>query len=168
MGLCKPADVKLIVAMTKDKVIGKNGNLPWYMPSDLKHFKSLTNDTNVLMGRTTFTSLHRINGLPNRKNIVLASSEFNHGDSVSVFSNISDVIEFVSTSLYTNILYVIGGGMLYKSVLDADIVNEMHISEIKGDYDGNTYFPSYDESKWELTHEEDKEDFLYKILTRIR
>lgn len=168
MGLCKSADIKLIVAMTKDKVIGKNGDLPWHIPSDLKHFKSLTNNTNVLMGRNTFLSLNRVDGLPNRKNIVLSSSEFNHGDSVSVMANISDAIEFVSNSLYTNVVYVIGGGLLYKSVLDADIINEMHISEIKGEYDGDTYFPSFDESKWELTHCEDKEDFFYKVLTRKR
>lgn len=167
MGLCKQADIKLIVAMTKNRVIGKNGSLPWHIPSDLKHFKKLTSNTNILMGRNTFLSLNRIDGLPNRKNIVLASSKFNHGDSVSVFPTLSDVTEFVSNSLYTNALYVIGGGMLYKSVLDADIITEMHISEIKADYDGDTYFPSFDESNWEITHLEDKGDFFYKVLTKI-
>ena len=61
----------LIVAMTKDRVIGKNGMLPWNIPSDLQHFKSLTLDTPVIMGRNTFLSLNRVNGLPKRKNIVI-------------------------------------------------------------------------------------------------
>jgi len=154
----------LIVAMTKDRVIGKNGILPWHIPSDLKHFKALTSYSSVVMGKNTFISLGRLNGLPNRKNIVISSSKFDHGDDVKVVPNLESALNLYKYK--SSPTFFIGGGMLYKSVLDADIINEMHISEIKGDYDGDTYFPSFDESKWELTHSEDKEDFLYKVLTR--
>lgn|SRR5574343_66730 len=156
----------LVVAMTKDRVIGKNGALPWHIPSDLKHFKAITSYSTVVMGKNTFLSLNRPNGLPNRNNIVISSSAFEHGDDVIVVPSLE--------AAYNKYKYkacptcFIGGGMLYKSVLDADIISEMHISEIKGEYEGDTYFPSFDESKWELTKCEDREDFLYKVLTRKR
>lgn len=156
----------LIVAMTKDRVIGKNGMLPWHIPSDLQHFKSLTLDTPVIMGRNTFLSLNRVNGLPKRKNIVISSSEFVHGSDVSVVSSISESIDL--SKLHSSLVFFIGGGALYKSLLDADIIDQMHISEIKSVYDGDTYFPTFDESKWALSYVEDKGEFLYKILTRIR
>ena len=120
----------------------------------------------VVMGKNTFLSLNRPNGLPNRNNIVISSSTFEHGSDVTVVPSLEAAYNKYKYNARPNCF--IGGGLLYKSVLDADIINEMHISEIKGEYDGDTYFPSFDESKWELTHCEDKEDFFYKVLTRKR
>lgn len=156
----------LIVAMTQERIIGKNGTLPWYIPSDLKHFKELTTGCPIVMGKNTFLSLNRVNGLPNRANIVLSSSEFEHGDHVIVVKTLNEAHEIVKFS--SSPTWFIGGGALYKSVLDADIIDQMHISEIKSVYDGDTYFPTFDESKWALSYVEDKGEFLYKILTRIR
>jgi dihydrofolate reductase len=156
----------LIVAMTQERIIGKHGTLPWYIPSDLKHFKELTVGSPIIMGKNTFFSLNRVNGLPSRKNVVLSSSEFDHGDNVKIVKTLDDACESVKFSSAPT--WFIGGGALYKSVLDADIIDEMHISIIKADYDGDTKFPSYDESKWEMSHFEDKGEFFYKVLTRIR
>ena len=150
--------------MTKDGIIGKNGSLPWRIPNELKHFKNLTLDSTVVMGRTTFISLRRENGLPDRKNIVLTSSFIEHGDNVILVPSLKDV--YYAKDVFVKTCYI-GGAMLYDSALKAGIIEEMHISEIKGMYDGDTRFPVYDEKQWKISHYEDKGDFFYKILTRI-
>lgn len=152
----------IVVAMTKDGIIGKEGSLPWRIPNELKHFKNLTLDSTVVMGRTTFMSLRRVNGLPDRKNIVLTSSFIEHGENVILVPSLKDVYHAKDIALKT---CYIGGAMLYDSVLKAGIIDQMHISEIKGDYDGDTRFPEYDKTQWKLSHFEDKGEFFYKVLT---
>ena len=151
--------------MTKDGVIGKNGSLPWNIPSELQHFKSQTIGCSVVMGKNTFLSLNRPNGLPLRKNVVVSHSFMTVGSDVIVVPTLEDVYHVVkyrsSPTCY------IGGAMLYDSVLKAGIIHKMHISEIKGDYDGDTKFPEYDTTQWQLSHFEDKGEFFYKVLTRI-
>ena len=156
--------IVLIVAMTKDRVIGLNGELPWHIPSDLVHFKAMTGSSTIIMGRKTFESLHRVNGLPNRKNIVVSSSTFEHGDNVVVVPDLASAYDHYKYN--SSPTFIIGGAMLYKAALDADMVNQMCISEIKGDYKGDTYFPEFDESKWILSHFKDKGEFFHKELTR--
>lgn len=150
--------------MTKNGIIGKNGSLPWRIPNELKHFKNLTLDSNVVMGRTTFISLRRVNGLPDRTNIVLTSSFIEHGENVILVPSLKDV--YCAKDVFVKTCYI-GGAMLYDSVLKADIIHQMHISEIKGDYDGDTKFPDYDQTQWTISHCEDKGEFIYKILKRV-
>lgn len=156
----------LIVAMTTERIIGKGGTLPWHIPSDLAHFKKLTTGSPIVMGRNTFTSLNRVNGLPNRKNVVLSSNEFEHGEYISVVKSLDQVFDCIKFS--STPTWFIGGGALYKSVLDAGIIDQMHISEIKGLYEGDTKFPEFDQKEWKLSHFEDKVDFFYKVLTKVR
>ena len=151
--------------MTKDRIIGKNGSLPWNIPNELKHFKTTTIGCNVVMGKNTFISLNRPNGLPLRKNIVVSSSFITVGSDVIVVPTLADVYHAVKYSSAPTCY--IGGAMLYDSALKAGIISKMHISEIKGDYDGDTRFPEYDTTKWQLSHFEDKGEFFYKVLTRI-
>lgn len=153
--------------MDKNKVIGNNGSLPWHIPSDLKHFKAITNNMIVIMGRTTFDSLNRPDGLPNRINIVITSRPMQ--DRAFVIS--ADSIEMALTILpydTDRMVLFIGGASIYKQVLEMDIIDTMHISEIKESYEGDTKFPDFDESKWKETSCEDKGEFFYKVLTRIR
>lgn len=124
----------LIAAHDPNLVIGKDGELPWRYPEDLKHFKSKTIGKTILMGRGVFEELHE-KPLPSRNNIVLSTTK--QYNNVQTFQSLEEVMESVKEDQ----LFVIGGGVLYKQVLP--IADKLIITEIKKEYQGDTYFPEY-------------------------
>lgn len=156
--------VHLIVAMTPNGVIGKNGTLPWHIPSDLKHFKELTSHSDVIMGRKTFDSLKMPNGLPNRRNHVVSRiqpSAFDSGSNVRWAVSVEDALFSASLGSESPNTFIIGGATIYEHALANDLVDFMHISFIKGDYDGDTKFPEFDKNQWDIVGDVDKGDFIY-------
>ena len=99
--------IKLICAISKNNVIGKENKLPWNISEDLKRFKELTSNNWIVMGRKTFDSIGR--PLPNRKNIVLSKNKSLKIDSVEVFNSPKDVIDSYKKNSEQKDLYVIGG-----------------------------------------------------------
>ena len=145
----------IIVAMTKDRVIGKDGGIPWYLPEDLKLFKEATTDSIVIMGSKTYESLNRPNGLPNRSNVVITRNmdkypHINESDSnIGCWGDLYlPVLKGLNEFGIRN--YIIGGETIYKKALDSGCVNELIISFVDGDYEGDTYFPEIDWNQWEL------------------
>lgn len=155
--------VHLIVAMTTSGIIGNNGTLPWYIPSDLKHFKSLTLNSSVIMGRKTFDSLMMPNGLPNRHNTVISRS--NHEESslypILWVNNLIDAIKLTKLTYDTQDIFIIGGATVYKEAIEKNMVDIMHISFIKEEYDGDTKFPDFDKSQWDEIKHVDMGEFIY-------
>ena len=129
----------LIVAMTNDRVIGKDNDMPWHLPEDLKLFKATTSGHIIAMGRKTYESIGR--PLPNRENFVISRKE-SKIEGCSVFKSVQDCINAAKDS--DKILFFIGGGQIYSEVVD--LVDEMHISYVKDSPDGDTYFPEFDKS----------------------
>lgn len=126
--------VKLITAIDDNGGIGIDNKLPWSCPEDLQHFKSTTEGQTVIMGRSTWESLP-VKPLPNRRNIVITSSNLLWEDKYSS-------IEAALGSLEEDEdVFVIGGKMLYESVLKMGIVDQMIISRIPGEYMCDTFFP---------------------------
>jgi dihydrofolate reductase len=145
--MCK---VSIIAAVSDNYVIGKNNRLPWHMPNDLKRFKELTTGNVVLMGKRTFTSLP--NGpLPNRKNLVLTST-LTEGITKGYFEAISmeDALE-----LCENIdkVFVIGGSVVFKQSMQ--FADDMYITWVHGEFDGDATFPKINPSIWEEVSRED-------------
>lgn len=137
--------LSIIVAKAKNNVIGKDNTLIWHLPDDLKRFKQLTSGKTIIMGRKTFESLGRI--LPKRKHIVLCKSRNLQIDDerVEVISDISELDKYIQDEEEN---FVIGGATIYSLLLDK--VNRMYITRINEDFDGDAYFPQFDEKEWKV------------------
>lgn len=156
--------VSIIAAVARNNAIGKANKLPWHLPADLKHFKSLTIGHAILMGKRTFESLP--NGpLPNRKNIVL-SSVMSEGVNESYFeaNSIEDALELCENEEQ---VFIIGGCAVYKQSFD--FADDMYITWIDEEFEADAFFPEVDFSKWkEISREEhaadDKNPYNYAFV----
>jgi dihydrofolate reductase len=144
----------IIVAMTRDRVIGINGRLPWHISEDLRLFKTLTLGNTVIMGRTTFDSIGK--PLPKRTNIVVSSREL---DAPSVIRCRDFAEALREADKVGHDVFFIGGASIYRQALP--IADAMHVSWIKQDYQGDTTFPEFDPSQWEPAEETEYPDFRY-------
>ena len=141
--------LSIIVAKAKNNVIGKDNQLIWHLPNDLKRFKKLTTGHTIIMGRKTFESLGRI--LPNRKHVILSKNKEFNIDNENGF--------------------VIGGAMIYKLLMPMS--NKMYITEISKEFDGDAFFPEIDMNEWKVTNrefipKENENDFEYSYVTYER
>lgn len=155
--------ISIIAAIGKNNELGKNNNLIWYIPQDLKYFREVTTNHTIIMGRKTFESIGRI--LPNRKHIVISSN--NNIDGVEVFNNIKDLIDIYFES--EEKVYVIGGASIYKQFLN--FAKEMHLTEIElEDKEADVFFPMFDKNEWEskIVNNHMGEQIPYKTLVYRR
>ncbi|MCX8106288.1 MAG: dihydrofolate reductase [Ignavibacterium album] len=149
--------ISLIVAVAQNGVIGKStGEMSWHVSEEFKHFKNTTRGYPVIMGRKTFETLGK--PLKERLNIVLTkNSEYKtQYDEVLIFSSLEDAIDYCKKNNFEKI-FIIGGAEIYKLALP--IVNEMIVSRMKFDAEGDVYFPKFDESEWIKEKIMDKELF---------
>ena len=151
--------IKLICAISKNNVIGKENKLPWNISEDLKRFKELTSNNWIVMGRKTFDSIGR--PLPNRKNIVLSKDKNLKIDSVEVFNSPKDVIDSYKKNSDQKDLYVIGGTYIYK--LFFEHCEYLYITYVDKEYLGDAFFPKVDWNKWKLIGEESGYDEKEKV-----
>lgn len=148
--------LKIIVAIGKNREIGKDNKLLWHLPEDLKHFKNLTKNSTVIMGYNTYLSIGR--PLPNRKNIVLCEKVLNI-DGVEVYNNLEKCLK------ENNDAYIIGGQSIYEQTLK--YVTELHISYIDKEFkDADTFFPAFEKS-FKLKYSESKEGFEYRVYEKM-
>jgi dihydrofolate reductase len=148
------------VAVAENGVIGKGNDLPWHLPEDLKHFKEITLGKTVLMGRKTFESIFaRLKKpLPGRKNVVITRQEnYKVPEGVLVFPS----LDIAFQKLASEDIYVIGGAEIYKQALP--FASKMFITKVKGNYEGDAFFPEVDFSKWNLIEEQEHEKFKYLV-----
>lgn len=152
----------IIVAHDPNLVIGKDGSLPWHYSEDLKFFKRTTMGAPLLMGRVVFEELNE-RPLPGRESVVLSRSK--SYDHVKTFSEIEGALEYLSDR---DEVYVIGGGEIYKQMID--IADELVITEIKKEYEGDTFLVDYREdigTVWEEVWREEHEEFVFVMYQRI-
>lgn len=139
--------IALVVATSDNNIIGRDGDMPWHLPADLRRFKSLTMGHPIVMGRRTWESIGR--PLPGRRNIVLTRSEGYPANGADVLHSPDDVMAATKCSAC---IMVIGGGEVYRLFLDqADVVHRTRVHTM---VDGDTSFPQLDGSLWELASEE--------------
>lgn len=152
--------ITLIACMSENRVIGKNGGIPWSNKEDLKHFRNYTLNKTLLMGSKTFASLN-FKPLKNRHNIVLTST--NNYDNYAGIEVIHDVTNLIKQ--YQNSeeeLCVIGGGSIYQLMLP--YASHIVLSKLHQEVDGDTYFPTFEENfKIEdIKHFEDFDVYYYR------
>lgn len=153
--------ISLIAAMSQNGVIGRNNKLPWHLPEELKHFRTITAGKPILMGRKTFESIGR--PLPNRHNIILTQDPHFFAQGCTVVHSLEMALTAAAPA---EELMVIGGAKLYELCLP--IASRIYLSVIHEDYAGDTYFPKIHWEDWQITSEEDKGGFTVKVLDAKR
>ena len=157
--------ISLIAAMGKNRVIGKNNSLPWHLPAEMKFFKETTKNKPVIMGRKTFESIGK--PLPNRKNIIITRDQNFMADGCTVVNSVDEALK----ESEGNEVMIIGGAQIYKEFLSK--ANKIYLTIIDENFDGDTFFPEYNEDEWEEIkheiHEPDEENkYKFTILTLVR
>ena len=136
----------IIVAASDNNVIGINSKLPWNLPEDMKFFKNTTWGSPVIMGRKTFTSME-CNPLPGRMNIVITRQKDWKPEGVLVVESYNDAL-FVAAGTDSNEAYLIGGGEIFKDLINK--VDRLLITRVHAIVDGDVFFPEIDKSRWKL------------------
>jgi dihydrofolate reductase len=139
--------IYLVAAVASNGVIGRNGQLPWHLPEDLKHFKRLTLGHPIIMGRRTWESLP--GALPGRDNIVVTSQAGYEAPGAAVASSLEGALALCAGE---SMAFVIGGSRLFAESLP--IAAGLVMTEIQREYEGDTWFPQYDRSRWRESQRE--------------
>jgi dihydrofolate reductase len=149
--------------MDLERGIGKNNDLMWHLPADMKFFKETTTNHVVVMGRKNYESIpEKYRPLPNRENVVLTRNEAYVAPNCHVFNSLEDCISYYSTKNEEKTVFIIGGGEIYKMALEASIIDEMYITHVDKKYDADTFFPAINSTIWKseslLTFEKDEKN----------
>jgi dihydrofolate reductase len=158
--------ITLIAAMAENRVIGKDNDLIWHFPDDLKHFKTLTSGHHVIMGRKTFESLGR--PLPKRVNIIVTRQRDFAAAGCLIAHSLEEAISMVKNDEQP---FIVGGAEIYKQALT--IANCIELTLINAEYEGDTFFPEFDLKIWKLARGEkkeadDKHAHPYQFLTYLK
>jgi len=169
--------IKLIVAKAKNNVIGKDNDLIWHLPADMRFFTESTKGHVVIMGRRNWDSIPlKYRPLSNRENVVITRSKtFSHPDCL-VFNSIEEALEHYKNKATKNEnrdLFIIGGGQIYAHSLAHNLCDELYVTFIDQAFEGDTYFPEIDENTWKkeliLHHPTDeKNHYLFNVYKYTR
>ena len=140
----------IMVARSDNHVIGKDNQLPWRMPADLRYFKQTTMGHYCIMGRKTFESVD--NPLPGRTNVIITRQPEYHAEGCLVVHNLEEAFRQGEEQAQAEI-FILGGAEIYKQALD--VVDRIYLTEIKTIVDGDTFFPKIDYTQWKETKREE-------------
>ena len=140
--------ISLVVAVSRNGVIGREGGLPWHISSDLKRFKEITMGKPVIMGRKTWESIRR--PLPGRRNIVVSRNPEFKAEGAETFTSLEDAIDACSG---VEKAFIIGGAQIYDEALM--YVDKLIITEVDLEIDGDAFFPDVDDMLWEEVSREE-------------
>ena len=157
--------ISCIVAVAENNVIGKDNDIPWYLPADLKYFKKITTGHHILMGRKCYASIGR--PLPNRTNIIVTRDPYFITSNCIVKHSIEEGV-LAAQENGEEELFIIGGGMLYRQTID--LWDRIYLTEVDVKVDGDIFFPAIKESEWKLVksegHEPDEKNH-YKYTFKV-
>lgn len=160
--------ISCIVAVAKNRVIGKDNQIPWYLPADLKYFKRTTIGHHIIMGRKCFQSIGR--PLPKRTNVVITRDPYFISTGVLVAHSIPEALELAYNNEEKE-AFIIGGGNIYDQT--RDLWERVYLTEVEFEPEGDIFFDELDENQWELVSEEaflpdekNKWPYKFKIFER--
>ena len=158
----------LIVAMAENRVIGRNNQLPWRIPADLRHFKALTLGKPVIMGRKTYESIGR--PLPGRDNIVISADSGYQAEGCQVVHSVEQALEAAGSCEEA---MIIGGANLYRQTLEN--ADRLYLTLVKAEPEGDTWFPEIELQQWReierqahTADESNEYDYDFVVLERAR
>ena len=152
-----------IAAMDINRVIGRDNQIPWHYPADMKHFVRTTKGHPVVAGRKTYESF-KVRPLPGRLNLILTrNTDYASDEGVVVCQTLDQA---VTTARESNAkkLFILGGAEIYQLALP--IADEMILTHLPIEVAGDAYFPAWDESEWEVVEEKKEEDLLFATYRR--
>jgi dihydrofolate reductase len=139
--------IKIIVATSRNKVIGDSNSLIWYLPADLKRFKEITTGNTIVMGRKTYESIGK--PLPNRRNIVITRDVNYEVDGCEIVNSLEEALMISNQNCF-----IIGGGEIYKQSMG--IADQIYLTLVHEDFEGDTTFPEIG-SEWKMVTSQDFE-----------
>jgi len=160
-----PKHITAVVAIASNYAIGKNNQLLWHLPNDLKHFKNITAGGTVIMGRKTFASVGK--PLPKRRNIVITRQDIEI-EGCEVVKSIDEAIALCETE---DEVFIVGGAEIYRQAMH--LTNRIYLTIVHQSFDADTFFPEIDYKDWKEMEREDhevdeKHQFSYSFITLER
>jgi dihydrofolate reductase len=155
--------ITIIAAIGNNNELGKNNDLIWYLPADLKRFKQVTTGHAIIMGRKTFESIGK--PLPNRRSIIITRNKNYEQEGCDIVHSLEDAIRMVGNKQ----AFIIGGAQIYKESLDKALVDQLDITKVHGDFEADVFFPNIETEIWQkfssIEYEADeKNPFKYSFL----
>lgn len=157
--------ITVIAAIAKNNALGKNNDLIWHLPADLKRFKKVTTGHFILMGRNTFESIGR--PLPNRTTIIITRNKNYFKDGCLIAHSLEEALEMAKEEKQ---LFIIGGAQIYKETIEKDLADQLDITLVHKEFDADVYFPDIDKNIWKEVNREDfkadeKNDYDYSFIS---
>ncbi len=154
--------LSIIVAMDRNRVIGRGDTLPWHISTDLKNFKKITMGNPIIMGRKTHESIGR--PLPGRENIILTRDKNYTSEGCTVLHSMDEIFEHCKE---VDEVMITGGSEIYK--LSLEQATRLYLTEVHTEIEGDTFFPEFDRSDWREVSREDhssdeKNEFDYSFV----
>ena len=160
--------ITIVVAMGKNREIGKNNQLLWHLSKDLKHFKDLTSGHPIIMGRKTYESIGK--PLPNRTNIVISKKDDWFEEGILILGSVKEAVKFAKK--IDEEVFIIGGGNIYEQTID--LADKLEVTLVDAELEADTFFPKINEKIWrkigEENHQKDEKnefDFCFQTFERI-
>ena len=143
--------VSMIAAVAKNRVIGKNNQLIWNLPKDMKFFMDSTMGKFIITGRKNYESIpEKYRPLKNRTNIIVTRNHNYLAEGCTVVNSISDGINLARENGEEE-CFIIGGGQIYQQALEGKMVDKLYITHVDGEFEGDTFFPEVDYNNWKST-----------------
>lgn len=162
--------VSLIVAKAENNAIGKDNDLIWKLPDDMRFFSETTKGHYVIMGRLNYDSIPlKYRPLPARPNVIVTRQNGFEAENCDVVSSIEEGLELARKNGETE-AFVIGGGQIYKTALENNLLDKLYITIVHHSFDADVYFPEFDENNWKKTSElfhptDDRHPHSFSIIT---
>ena len=160
--------VSAIVATAKNNVIGKDNDIPWYLPDDLKYFKAKTLDHHIIMGRKSYESIGR--PLPKRTNIIVTRNLFYIASNCLVVHTVEEGLAIAMENEEEEV-FIIGGAQIYE--LSLPYLDRLYLTEVDLEVEGDVFFPALDMEEWKLVSEDPRKangknehDYNFKLFER--
>ena len=141
--------VSMVVAIAENNAIGKNNQLLWYLPADLKHFRVITTGHTVIMGRKTYDSVGK--PLPNRRNIIITRQDM----TIEGCEVVKSIEEALALSSSEEEVFIVGGAEIYKQSMH--LTDRIYLTIVHQKFDGDSFFPEIEDAEWQETERADYE-----------
>ena len=159
--------ITIIAAIGLNNELGKDNDLIWHLPADLRRFKKVTSGHTIVMVRKTFESIGK--PLPNRRSILITRNTSYHKDGCEIVHSLEDAIKLIQDQEHA---FIIGGAQIYKEAIDKKLVDQLDITKVHQNFDADVFFPSIDPTSWKEVSEEtflpdEKNQYKYSFLRNL-
>lgn len=155
----------IIAAIGLNNELGKDNDLIWHLPADLKRFKKVTSGHAIIMGRNTFESIGK--PLPNRRSIIITRNTSYKKEGCDVVHSLEEAINLIKDQKNA---FIIGGAQIYKEAIEKQLVDQLDITKVHQNFEADVFFPTIEQSVWEEISEEiflpdDKNQYTYSFIS---